>query len=77
LLLPKWLHKGQPWLIYPESADRVWLFNGKDELLLHEATDTKSKTSSAAADPSIVKTAPEAVRSRLPKAFLEGLERRP
>ena len=76
LQLPKWLQKGQPWLIYPESADRVWLFNGKDDLLLHEMTDTTSKTSSSGADPSIVKAAPEAVRSRLPKGFLEGLERK-
>jgi hypothetical protein len=72
--MPKWLQKREPWFIYPESADRVWLFNGKDDLLLHETTDTTSKTIEAG--PSIVKTAPQTVRSRLPKGFVEGLERK-
>lgn len=81
----KGLWEGEKWFVYPEAADRVWVFNGKDELLLYEYRFTQDqpnsirgegKAVSSDALPAVVKDAPKAVQDRLPPAFLNGLPRK-
>lgn len=76
------VREGTPWFVYPESAERVWVFNGADELRLHEgrfSDDGKSfrsegKTTSAKDDPSVIKLAPKGMTDRLPKSYLDSFK---
>jgi len=62
------IKKGAAWFIYPESADKVWVYTETD-LAQWEITDEKSTVKEASAAPEIVKATPEAVRKRLPDEF--------
>lgn len=62
------IKKGAEWFIYPESADRVWVFNGAD-LLRMEFMEGNAVVKGSSAVPGLVKAAPEAVRKRLPDEF--------
>ena len=75
---------GTSWFVYPESAERVWVFDGRDKLILcvHQfkvqpASIESSGNISDANKLEVVKSAPAAVRDRLPKAFMDSLKRKP
>jgi hypothetical protein len=79
------LWEGEKWFMYPETGSRVWVFNGKDELLLFECKHTVDEMNSISgvarnvssnSNPAIVKEAPKVVQDRLPQAFLNSLQRK-
>lgn len=78
------VRQGAQWFVYPETEERVWLFDGQGELLLAQCTfavtrkrkrgETIRATSdvrTSDTDAGLVGKAPKAVRDRLPQAFLD------
>jgi hypothetical protein len=65
------IQSGADWFAFPESADVVWIFNGRDVLDCVEFKEGSFGTTSSVMKPEIVAKAPNAVRDRLPKSLLE------
>ena len=58
------------WFLFPESANKVWIFDGDDALMLDEFDGLgKTTYSCSKGNPGLVNKAPNVVRERLPKSF--------
>jgi len=61
------LRERDPWVIFPEAADRVWIFDGaKDVTLIEISTEGASKFTSSQVVPDILIRAPAEFRRLLP-----------
>jgi hypothetical protein len=65
---------GADWFAFAESADVVWIFNGRDVLNCVELGEGVWRTTDSVVVPDIVNRAPQAVRNRLPNSFLDTSE---
>jgi hypothetical protein len=60
------------WLVYPETANKVWFFRAPD-LIEWELTDQGTNTSTSTG-PGVIKAAPKALVDALPKEAVEKLK---
>jgi hypothetical protein len=61
------LQKGTPWIIYPESVDSIWVYDGtKDVTLIEFGTNGAAKFTSNQVISDLLKRAPRAFLERLP-----------
>jgi hypothetical protein len=61
------IDESAPWVIFPEAADKVWVFDGaKDVTLIEIYDDGGSKFTSSQVVPEILQRAPEKFVQRLP-----------
>lgn len=61
------------WFIYPESASKIWIYEGGGNLKLMEFRDASIKVSDTRAVPALMDSAPKSVREK----HLEGMRPAP
>jgi hypothetical protein len=62
------LRKGSQWVIYPETPDSIWIYDGtKDVTHVEFGANGGTKFTSSQVVPSILKAAPPVFLQRLPK----------
>ena len=67
------LQKSAPWVIYPESIEKVWIFDGvKDVTLIELYGDGGSKFTSNQVVPELLKQAPPEFLRTLPADVAQG-----
>lgn len=68
------IEKGSPWFIFSESADEVWIFDGRESLILRPFHDRRPGYSNGGfyevpKERSTLDTMPKALRDHLPETF--------
>jgi len=69
------LQKSAPWVIFPESLDKVWVFDGvKDVTLIELYSDGGAKFTSNQIVPELLKRAPTELVPKLPADIAQGAQ---
>jgi len=69
------LQKSAPWVIFPESLDKVWVFDGvKDVTLIELYSDGGAKFTSNQIVPELLKRAPTELVRKLPADIAQGAQ---
>jgi hypothetical protein len=67
------LLKSAPWIIFPESIDKVWIFDGGNDVMLIElSSDGGAKFTSNQVVPGLLKRAPAELLRKLPAGIVHS-----